>query len=200
MTVRIVVAIGVAALVAGLAATLAQSAPREAGSNNAMTGAQAVGLTPHKSYCQDGETIPKDAGRLQVIVGTFGRPVPALHVSVHGPDGRLVTAGRLPAGSREGPVAIPVRLVETTTPGARVCFEADGTRTVLYGDVGRARLDWFRAGDESWFALTPVVAHRFALGKASLFGPGWLLVVALVMAAAAVLAVRVVLREVSERP
>jgi hypothetical protein len=200
MTVRVVVAIGFAALLAGLTVTLAQSAPRQAGSNNVIETDEVARLEPRGSHCQEDELIPKDAAKLQLRVGTNGRPAPAIRVTVRGGDGRQVTAGRLPAGAREGYVAIPVRQVGATTPGTRVCIHVGGARTVLYGQASRIRLDWLRPGNESWFALIPVVAHRFALGKASLFGSLWLVVIALVMVAAAAIAVRAVLREVTARP
>src|SRR5688572_24999688 len=121
MSVRAVVAIGVVALIVSVAILLAQSAPRQAGTNSIVEAGQVAELRGDDTLCQPGETVPKDAAGLRVLVGTYGRAVPALSVTARGDDGRLLTAGRRPAGGREGHVVIPLRRVEETTPGARVC-------------------------------------------------------------------------------
>ena len=62
--------------------------------------------------------------------------------------------------------------------GIVACIETGpGGRTVFYGAGGRIRLEWLRAGEESWFARLPTVAHRFGLGKGIAIG-SWLLVLA----------------------
>ena len=200
MTVTRVVALGVAALVVALAVTLAGSAERQAGTNSVLETGQAAELTDGGENCQPGETIPADAGEVRLLVGTYGLPLPELTVTARLPDGTPVTSGRRPPGGREGYVDIPLRRVERTTAGAEVCIRAEGNpRTVLYGEGTAVNLNWLRPGRESWFALIPTVAHRFALGKASLFGSLWLLVVALVMVVACALALRLVLREPGPR-
>jgi hypothetical protein len=201
MTVGRVVALGVAALLVALAVTLAGSDERQAGANSIREVFPVAELPDGGVHCQGGETIPKDAGTVRVLIGTFGRPAPEITVIVRGGDGTPVTRGRRPAGGREGHVDIPLRRVERTAAGAQVCIEVDGVpRAVLYGEGASARLDWLRPGSESWYALIPTVAHRFALGKASLFGSLWLLVVAAVVLAACALAVRLLLRELGTGP
>lgn len=200
MKVGIVVAIGVAALLAGIAVTLAQSAPRQAGDNRVVKTVPVVQLGPRREHCQEGETVPKDAASLQLLVRTNGSPVRGLRVTVESQDGRPVTAGRLREVGDEGYVVIPIRRVRATMPGTTVCIGAGGRGTVLYGEGDIVRLEWLRRDRESWYALIPVVAHRFALGKASLFGSLWALVIALVMAVAAALAIRVMVREVADGP
>ncbi len=194
MSVRALVALGVAALLVALGVTLAQSAPRQAGTNSVTEVARAAELKRGGRVCQAGEIIPEDAGRLRLLVGTFGKPVPELRVTVTGPDGPL-TSGRLAAGAKEGHVEIPLRRVAQTTPGSEVCIRVGPQRTVLYGQPPRLRLDWLREGSESWLAMIPTVAHRFALGKASLFGSLWLLAIGLVVLVALAAAIRVLLRE-----
>jgi hypothetical protein len=196
MTARRVVVLGVAALLVALAVLLAQSDARQAGSNSVVEAAEATEVPDSGVKCQAGETVPADATRLRLLVGTYGRPVPDITVTAQLADGTLVTNGRLPRGEREGHVEIPMRRVERTTTGAEVCIHVDGAqRTVLYGEASAVRLDWLRSGNESWFALIPTLAHRFALGKASLFGSLWLLVVAAVVLVACALAIRLLLRE-----
>jgi len=201
MPVRAVVAIGVVALVACVAVVLAQSGARQAGTNSILEIAQAAQLRSGERHCQPGETVPKDASGLRLLVGTYGQPVPELRVTVRDPDGRLVTDGRLPTGAHEGRVLIPLREVRQTTTGTEVCIQQkDGRRLVLYGQPPAIRLEWLRSGDETWYALVPAVAHRFSLGKAALFGSWWILVPALLMLLAAAAALRTVLRETEARP
>src|SRR5215211_7535052 len=134
MSVRAVVAIGVVAVFVCVGVVLGQAAPRQAGMNSILEIAQAAQLRPGERHCQRGETVPKDAARLRLLVGTYGKPVPELRVTVRDPDGRLVTRGRLPAGAREGHVVIPLHEVRQTTAGTEVCIQqADGRPLVLYG-------------------------------------------------------------------
>ena len=200
MSVRAVVAIGVVALIVGVAVVLAQSGPRQAGTNSIVEAGQVTVLRAGERHCQTGETVPKDGARLRILVGTFGRPVPALRVTARNRDGRLLTEGRRQAGGREGYVVVPLRRVGETTPGVEVCIATSGgRRTVLYGQAPSVRLEWLRPGEESWYALLPAVAHRFGLGKAAPLGSLWLLVPALLLLAAALAATRLVLRETEER-
>src|SRR5215212_419764 len=109
MSVRAVVAIGVVALVVCIAVVLAQAGTRQAGTNSILEIAQAAQLRPGERHCQPGETVPKDAAGLRLLVGTYGKPVPELRVAVRDPDGGLLTRGRLPARAHEGHVLIPLR-------------------------------------------------------------------------------------------
>jgi hypothetical protein len=110
----------------------------------------------------------------------------------------VVTRGRRPAGGPEGRVEVPVRPVGDTTGPAEVCLVVGGGgRTVLYGSAGRVRLEWMRAGSESWLELLPVIAHRFGLAKANPLGSLLLPFAALLLVVAWVAAARLVLREMA---
>jgi hypothetical protein len=195
MTVRRVVAVGFVLLLAAVAFTLFQSAPRVADSNGVRE-LEGIKVGPRAGvYCQDAETIPGDSAELRVLIGTFGRPLPAVRVNASA-DGRTITTGELPAGGPEGRAEIPIEPVEERAGDARVCLRLRATRpVVLYGEQGRVRFEWMRPGSESWFAMLPTVAHRFGLGRASFAGSLLLLLAALVLLAAWALAVRVLLRE-----
>ena len=152
MSVRIVLGAGFALLLTIMVVTLAQSAARSAGSNHVPEVAEVVELRGDARRCQDGVTIPKDAGRLLLLIGTYGRPVPELRVVATGPDGEKVTAGERRSGGPEGRVEIPVQPVSETEPGSRVCISVAGSgRTVLYGDGQSLRLEWLREEDQTWF-------------------------------------------------
>jgi hypothetical protein len=203
MSVRAVVAVGVAVLLACVGVALADAAPRRAGTNMVTNVAQVAQLRGGQRHCQGGEAVPNDAASVRVLVATFGEPIPSLAVTVRDADGRVVTAGHRAAGGREGSLVIPVRHVSRTTPNTEVCVTrgaGHARRVVLYGEAQRVRLEWRRPGNESWFALVPTVAHRFSLGKASLFGSLWLLVAAALVVLAGLVAVRVVMREPEARP
>jgi len=192
-----VLAAGLALLLVAVAVTLAQSAPRSAGSNSVPRLTAVTTLAGADRHCQAAETVPADTGALRLLIGTYGRPAPAIRVTVRRSGGRPVTSGALPDGGREGQVDIPVRHVESSKPGVRVCISvAGGGRTVLYGSSDRVHLEWLRPGAESWLALLPTVTHRFALGKWNPLGSLLLPALALLLVAAWVASARLVLREV----
>jgi hypothetical protein len=195
--VRTVLASGFALLVVALAITLLQSAPRSAGSNFVPELQEVTTLRGPDRRCQDGEALPADTGALRLLIGTFGRPAPALRVVVRRPGGGIVTSGRVAAGGPEGHRDIPVRKVANSQQGLRVCvFVAGGARTVLYGAGDRLRFEWLRPGSESWLGLFPTVSHRFALGRWDPLGSLLLPALALLRVLAWIGAARLVLREV----
>ena len=201
MSVRAAAFLGVAAVIACVTVVLLQSGSHSAGKNGVREMGPSVLLHRGETHCQAGETVPKDAAKLRILVGTFGVPVPRLRVTAADPGGRMITRGELPEGASEGRVSIPVRPVSATTPGLDVCIKVlSAPGVVLYGENKSVRFDWRRSGSESWLALAPTVAHRFALGKASLFGSLWLVVAALLVLAAAAVACRLAIRDTAARP
>jgi hypothetical protein len=198
VTVRAVLAAGALVVAVVLAVVLIDGSPRQAGSNYVAELEEAQKLRGGGEVCQRGQVIPRDAAALRLLIGTYGRPAPAIEVEVRGPGGP-VTSGRRPAGGPEGHIVIPLERVERTVGGATACVRVAGPgRTVLYGQAGGVRLEYLRPDDESWLAIVPTIAHRFGLARANAIGP-WLLVAAgLLLAAAWFVAVRTILRE-SER-
>ena len=197
MSVRAVVAAGFALLLVALAVTLLQSAPRSAGSNFVDEHEEVTKLRGPDRLCQAGETLPADTAALRLLIGTYGRPAPALWVVARGRGGRIVTSGERRAGGPDGHVDIPIRQVDRLTPGLRVCvFAGAGGRTVLYGSAGQVRFEWLRPGSESWLELFPTIAHRFGLGRWNPLGSLLLPAVALLLLAAWAATARLVLREV----
>jgi hypothetical protein len=199
MAVRAVLAAGFVLLLAGLIVTLSHAAPRQAGSNYVPEVEEVAKRRADWRHCQEGETVPKDATRLRLLVGTYGRPAPELRVTARRPGGAMVTQGKRPSGGPEGHIDVPVRPVGETRGGLRVCAFVSGTgRTVLYGAGGRLRLDWFREGSESWFELVPTIAQRFGLARANPISSLLLPVTALLLLAGWVVTVRLVLRELGQ--
>jgi hypothetical protein len=198
MAVRAVLAAGFVTLLAALFVTLSHAAPRQAGSNYVPEAGEVVKRRGDWRHCQGGEIVPKDAAKLRLLVGTYGRPTPELRVTARRSGGDVVTIGKLPAGGREGHVHIPVREASETQGDLQVCVSVSGQgRTVLYGAGGRLRLDWFRDGSESWFDILPTIAHRFGLARANPIGPLLLPMAALLLLTGWVATARLVLRELS---
>lgn len=196
MTVRVVLVAGFVLLLAALGVTLAKSAPRAAGSNHVAQNEEVATLRGRAEHCEDAQLIPKDTGALRLLVGTDGRPAPAMRVTARTAAGTLVTAGGRPAGGPEGNVDIPVRTTAAASPGTRVCVAVAGSgRTVLYGSAGMLHLEWLRPGSESWLGLLPTVTHRFGLAKSPALGAFLLPLAALLVVAAWWAAVRLVVRE-----
>jgi hypothetical protein len=197
VSVRAVVAAGFALLLVALAVTLLHSAPRSAGSNFVDEHEEVTKLRGPDRLCQAGETLPADTAALRLLIGTYGRPAPALRVVARGRGGRIVTSGERRAGGPDGHVDIPIRQVDRLTPGLRVCvFAGAGGRTVLYGSAGQVRFEWLRPGSESWLELFPTIAHRFGLGRWNPLDSLLLPAVALLLLAAWAATARLVLREV----
>ncbi len=196
MHVKAVLGTGLAVLAGLVLVLLLGQAERRSGSNYVPEYGPVTELRGAAQRCEEEELVPGDSGALKLLVGTHGRPTPDLTVTVTAQGRRLVSRGRLPAGEREGRVVIPVDPIDESVPGARVCIRTGpGGRTVLYGRGDKVRLAWLRPGSESRLALLPTVAHRFGLAKLNPFGPWLLAVVALVMALAWFLALRLVVRE-----
>ena len=198
MRVKAVLAAGLLVVLVALAVVLLDSKSRQAGSNYVPEVAPTATLGRVDEHCEFEQVVPQDAGALKLLLGTFGRPSPPITVSVTA-AGELVSSGRLDGGHPDGEVTVPIRDVPKLRSNARVCIKADGVsakrRVLLYGNGTLVRLEWARPGNESWFALIPTVAHRFGLGKPFVSG-GWvLLAMALLLAAAWALALRLVIRE-----
>lgn len=146
------------------------------------------------SVCQAVDSLPRDAARAQLTIGTYGKPVPALTLRFLDPGGRVSAEGSLAAGAHEGLVSIPLRDLSDPEAATEACLAVGHTGPIVLGGegvpvsafservdgkpvAGRITLLYFRKGSESWWQLLPALDERFGLAKASFFGP-WLLVAA----------------------
>ncbi|MGH2947791.1 MAG: hypothetical protein ACRDPC_16320, partial [Solirubrobacteraceae bacterium] len=130
------------AVVAAIAAVMSHSEPRLAGTNDVSLAGFPVLVEPGQRFCQAGEHIPPGAARMQLTVGTEGRPGPPLALTVGG------RPARVPAGYADGaPVDVPV-------PGG-----AEGSATVCVRNLGDDRV--FLGGqDAAASALPPGLSAR----------------------------------------
>ncbi len=187
MRVGAVVAGALALVAVGLVVTLSHRAPRAAGTDHIVPAMFAATLPSGGEVCQINPYLPPDAARAEILIGTYGRPVPALALRFTDPAGAVVSSGQLAAGGREGTVSIPI--TRATDPGraTRVCLGVGGRSKVVVGGLGippdptdevvngtpqagRISLVYYRAGRESWWSVVGVIDRRFGLGKAGLFG------------------------------
>jgi hypothetical protein len=214
-------ALGLAALLvlALLALEMSGSAPRSAGSDHNNPAVFAATVPGGGTVCQPIVPLPEDVARAQLLIGTYGHPVPALQLTFSGAAG-VVASGTRPAGGAEGTVLIPVHRVSDSGSGSSsvassFCLHVGGHSTVALGGEGgpigasselvngvaqggRVSLLYLRAGSESWWQLLPSLDHRFGLGKASVFGDWTLPVLALMLLGIWIAALRLLLRTLRE--
>jgi hypothetical protein len=214
--VRVRVVLGVALLLVagGLALDMSGRAQRGAGSNHISPAVFSASVPTGGLVCQPVTSLPSDAARVQLLIGTYGHAVPDLEMRFLGARNTEVAVGHLPAGAREGLVTLPLIHLRAAPAPERACLRVAGTSPVVLGgeagpvdpgaesingrqQPGRVSLLYLRSGKESWWQLLPTLAHRFGLGKASLFGDWTLSVVALLLLGVWVGAVRLLVRELT---
>jgi hypothetical protein len=208
---RAALTLGLAAIVAIFAVVLVQKDQRRSGSDLTPNGAFVAPLAAGQRTCQDDELLPADTSALRATIGSYGRPGPPVQLTVTGPDGRVLTAGGLRAGWRQGIVQIPIAHVSTATDGARVCLRDGGPGPIAVAGAvpdpgfhmqvgsktveGRLRYDYMRPGRESWLELIPTIVHRSTIAKSSLVRRWAWLAALLLMLFAVGLATRTIIRE-----
>jgi len=185
-----------------------------AGSDHASPLIFAASLPGRGSICQPVVSLPHDAARVQLTLGTYGKPAPSLTLRFLAPAGRLTAEGHLAAGAHEGVILIPVQRIANTEEATEVCLLVGGRTKVAVGGegfpvssfservngqpaAGRFSLVYFRKGSESWWQLLPVLSERFGLGKAAFFGSWLLPLAALALLGVWVATIRSLARELS---
>jgi hypothetical protein len=210
--VRAALAVALALVVGALVLIMSGRAARLSGTDHTNPNEFVATLHSGQELCQPGMLLPNDAQRVEILVGTYGHPVPALAMRFLAASGQL-TSGRLAPGAKEGDVSVPLRYPHGPTVGGTLCVHvgASPANTVLGGDVfapgpsseqvdgkpqgGRISVSYLRPGRESWWQLLPTLDRRFGLGKASFFGDWTLPVAALVLLGVWVAAARLLVRE-----
>ncbi len=212
--VRVVLAVALALVAGALALDMSARAPRLAGTDHTSPVSFVATLQSGQELCQPGMVLPSDAARVQVLVGTYGAPVPQLSTRFLGAGSRVLAAGRLPAGAPQGEVTIPFSFHRGGSAAGTLCMLVEGgKKTVLAGNAftagtdseqiagvpqpGRISIVYLRAGSESWWQLLPALSRRFGLGKASFFGDWTLAAVALLLLGVWVATVRLLRRELT---
>jgi hypothetical protein len=212
--VRVVLALAIVLAAGTLAIEMSGRAPRIAGSDHASTAMFSAVVPAGGVLCQLAPRLPKDAARVELRLGTHESSMPGLRLRFDDAPGAAVATGLLRAGARQGLATIPLNRARGAPEAKRVCMRVEGSTSILVGGEigqvtpdseqvdgmlrpGRIGLLYLRAGEESWWQLLPLLADRFALGKASFFG-GWTLpVLALVLLGVWVATWRLLVRELT---
>lgn len=214
MRVRVVLGVALLLVALGLVLDMSGRARRGAGSDHISPAVFAATVPGGGVLCQSGVPLPHEAASVQILIGTYGRPVPDLSLSFLDASGAQVATGRIRAGAKQGVVTIPVTRVRGAAPSASACLRVGGTSRVALGGEGgplnptsetinghqtpgRISLLYLRRGSESWWQLLPSLTHRFGLGKASFFGDWTLPAAMLLLLGVWIAAIRLLLRELT---
>jgi hypothetical protein len=218
MRVKVTLALGIALLAAVGALVLTRSPPRVLAGSASSTNGILTALSGDISVCQAGEALPAHVSAVRLSMWAFvGWP---MHVAAYsGP--RLLTEGRRDADWTSDSVTVPVKPLDHATSNVVLCFSIGpnsepalilGTRTperdaaaVLAGIQpssafkgrlpGRLGIEYLTSGQGTWWSRAEEVARRMGLGRS--FSGTWIaLLVAALMAAVGVLALRLTLREI----
>jgi hypothetical protein len=185
--VRLAIGLGLLLVVGALVVVLSKSEQRLAGTNaQVRVSGNDVVFPGRKASCQP-EGLPQDTTAVRVFAGVPKGSAGPMDLVIK-KNGRTIATGRfdelqdgLPATTRLSP------FVSREVTSVEVCFRNRGRSTIrLAGDrtpvrfsgsnpfgflfADEPRVDYLRAGEESWWSLAGVVADRFGRGKTSFFG------------------------------
>ena len=223
--VGVTLAVGIALLVGVGVVALTRSPPRVARVGVPTGDARDVPLGKDlgdMTVCQSGETLPANVSGVRIGMWAFYGA--QMHVRVYS-GSRIVTEGSRGPNWTSDTVTVPVKPVDHETSGVKFCFgvgpnnqpllllgvgtppreaasaaaglssptpaAAASANTLLAGKIG---VEYLTAGEGSWFSRVCSVARHMGLGRA--YSGTWIaLLVAALMAAVGVLAIRLTLRE-----
>lgn len=203
----------VAALLVIAVRALLQEGERYSGTNSVAANQPVILLGGGQRLCQAGEIVPEDTAGVELAEATGGRPGPPIEVRLRDGRGRVLAEGRNDGGYADGVVAVAIPLQEEARSGVELCVRIPrGTSLTLYGNInaegrlelagkgrpGALRVGYKRPGSETWLALLPTIAERFAIAKTRLAGPWtfWFAWALLLLAAG--IGLRTVLRSTGE--
>jgi hypothetical protein len=214
MRVRVAIGLAVLATAVGLVIDMSGSTRRTAG-DDGMTRVGFFDTVPAGGQlCQASMVLPDDAASINVLIGTFGYPVPPIAVAFKNQAGRTVATGSLRAGVRVNPFgnSIPLRYPHGASVAGTLCLHPGGRHTIAFAgeslpnpqalatvngtpQPGRVSVTYWRRGRESWWQLLGTLDQRFGLGKSTIFGDWTLPLLALAVLALWIAAVRFMVRE-----
>jgi hypothetical protein len=208
----VVLAVGLTVIVGLWVFEMSHSAQRTAGSDHVGYPVFAAVVPGGGTACQPVRFVPSNVSAVQLLIGTYGRPLPALRLRFLSASGATVAAGSLAGGGRQGTVSVPLSRVSALPLATRACLHVGGSgKVALAGEFGPGNpetidgkpqaasisLIYLRHGRESWWQLLPALDTRFGLGKASFFG-GWALpVMAALLLAVWAATIRLLWRELT---
>jgi hypothetical protein len=198
MRVRIALIVGLVALALAVALTLTKSPARVVGSDAIPLRVLVAKLRGGDSGCQPGGTMPSGTTALRLYVeSTVG---PSLDVSVRLGQ-RVVSSGHIPSGWTGAGVVVGVKRLAQAEREPLVCFAFGKTaEPILILGARRPEgvsIEYLAPGRSSWYSLALTVATHIGLGRAP-SGSWVVLLLAALLAAVALLACRLCLRELTQ--
>lgn len=201
--------VGIALLAAVAAVTLAQAPPRVVREGGKQKNPFAI-EHGDVSFCQGGEALPSGVSAIRLSIWAFfGTPV---HVTVSS-GSRVLTEGRRGPNWTGSTVTVPIAPLHRSVSPVTVCAHLGPNSEVIYllgGEAprassavvngqpsgGRMGIEYLAAGQGSWWSRIQLVSRHMGLGHA-LTGAWVVLFIFALMAATGVLAIRLVVRELS---
>jgi hypothetical protein len=222
--VKVMLAVGIALMVAVGALTLTRSPPRVVGVGEpgGVAGTSILHtVTGDIAVCQANEVLPGGVSGIRISMWAFfGSQVRVIAYS----GSQVLTEGRRGAGWTSDSVTVPVRPVDHATSHVKLCFALgpNSEPVILFGRPASARrkavilrsgtpaaqvpasdeqaldggigIEYLAAGRGPWWSRALSVARQMGLGRA--FSGTWIaLFLAALMAAVGLLSLRLTLRE-----
>jgi hypothetical protein len=205
---KVALGIGVAVLAVICAYTLTRSPPRVVRADPPPTSIL-TGLYGEGEVCQGNEILPAGVSALRLsLAAYFGARIRLTAYA----GSRLLLEGRRGPDWTGTSVTVPVKPLSRSTSHVKICFDiAPNSESIFFfgretpsseaatvppsGRLsGRIGIEYLAASRGSWWSRLLTVARHMGLGR--VFSGTWLvLVIAALMAAVGLLAVRVTLRE-----
>lgn len=171
---QVALAVGLLLTALGIGVVMSQSPPVVARSNGVAINALVAEVSSRYEACEGHEVLPRGTTAIRLsLEAMFG---PSVLVRVLR-DGQVLTSGTQASGWSRQSVTVPVKPLAHTITGAVVCFAMDpqDERVYVKGSSsapgssagGLTRIEYLRAGGQSWWALAPSVARRMSFGRAT---------------------------------
>jgi hypothetical protein len=174
-------AVGLAALAAGVAVTLARADVRPLSTNDVIVQVPVSNLDGDHRVCQDGERIPAGTAAVMATIVPSARRRAAMSVEIA--TGGATVASGTASRWQDNAAVVTLRRVVAADVAGRVCLEirtrgeevtlvgasaGEGTDAVADGERlgGRVRFEYLRSGEETWWAFAPTIVERIGRGHA----------------------------------
>lgn len=187
MRLRIALAVALLCIAGAFALEMSGSARRLAGTNHIDPLGFVVVAPAGGRVCQPVALLPPGTGSVRALIGTYGRPLPAITTEFISPDEKVMTSGVLAGGGKQGYVDVPLHYSRRQGMPGTICLRFIGSHRVAIGGEPLAAsttsasvnghpqpaglaLYYLRNKPESWWELLPIIVQRFGFGKAAFFG------------------------------
>jgi hypothetical protein len=171
-------------LALGVVVAASQRERHQLGSNFVRPVAFVADAKAGKRVCQAGMLVPAGTGGIGLRIGTFGRPGPAVRLSLSAP-GASTVRGTLAAGWSQGDIVVPIPELGAERRDARICLEHDGPGVIAIAGgpglgrgarvgrraaIGMIRLEYVERNARPWWPVVPKMDDRLAAVRDALPG------------------------------